>query len=414
MNKLSFRALLIIVLGAMFYFYEFSVRVAPSVLTNQLMQAFHLDAVSLSAVASLFYVAYIMMQIPSGLLYDRFSARWLLTTAILICASGTLLFAVTDQSWLLSVGRFMTGFGGAFAFIGVLVLASVWFPARYFALIAGVVQFLGSMGALVGEAPLSAAAEHFGWRSTLIGLFALGVVIAIFVVLVVRDRPSHVKAPKQQKFGAGEFARLRIVLGNSQSWFIALYNFAIWTPMIVFPALWGVSYIRSLYHISTTQAANIVGFVWLGVAIGSPLFGWWSDKLGRRNIPLMVSSLLGLVSILLILFVPVPMLFMYVLMFLFGLGASGQSLAFAVVKDNNEHDTMGTAVGFTNLCTVLGGIFVLPVVGMLIKWGWNGRIVHGIPIYSLSEYRHGMLVIPVALLIAFVASRFLIKETHCQ
>ncbi len=184
--------------------------------------------------------------------------------------------------------------------------------------------------------------------------------------------------------------------------------------MIIFPALWGVSYLRSLYHIGTTEAASMVELIWLGVAVGSPLFAWWSQKIGRRMLPLSISAVLGLVSILLILFVPMSIHTMYFLMLLFGLGASGQSLAFAVVKDNNSESTIGTAVGFNNLCTVFGGIFILPLVGLLIKWGWNGRLLHGIPIYTLSEYRHAMLIIPASLVLAFIMSQWCIRETRCQ
>lgn len=405
------RAFIIIFLGACFYFYEFAVRVAPSVLTQQLMQAFQLNALTLSSMASLFYIAYVVMQLPSGLLYDRFGPRFLLTGAVLVCALGTLLFATTHQVWLLSVGRFMTGFGGAFAFIGVLVLAAAWFPARHFALIAGVVQFIGSIGALAGEGPLAAAAMHYGWRQTLLGLFIIGLVIACLILLVVRNRPAHMPKPKQHKFGEGELRRLRNVLHQSQTWWIALYNFAIWTPMIVFPALWGVSYMRVKYGLTTGHAASLVQLVWLGVAIGSPLFGWWSEKIKCRNLPLLSSALIGLIAISLILSMKLPLVWMYPLMALFGVGASGQALAFAVVKDNNKANTIGTAVAFNNLCTVLGGIFVLPIVGLLIKWGWNGRTAHGIPLYTLSEYRHAMYVVPASLLLAFIVAKWGIKET---
>ena len=137
-------------------------------------------------------------------------------------------------------------------------------------------------------------------------------------------------------------------------------------------------------------------------------------KVGKAYLPLALSAVVGLLAIFIVLWVPVPMQWMYVLMFFFGLGASGQALAFAVVKDNNSKDTIGTGVGFNNLCTVLGGIFVLPVVGMLIKWGWNGRILHGIPVYTLSEYRHAMYVIPITLVLAIFMSSFCIKETYCQ
>ena len=413
-QKIPIRAYIIIILGAMFYFYEFAVRVAPAVLTQELMQSFSLNAVSLSALASLFYYAYILMQIPSGLLYDRFGPRRLLSAAIGICAIGILIFAITDQVWLAGVGRFMTGFGGAFAFVGVLVLAVNWFPARYFAIIAGAVQFLGSIGALVGEGPLAAANTHFGWHITLIGLFVMGLILGILFWFFVRDRPASAPAPERHRFGEGELYRLRAVLKNRHTWLIALYSFAIWTPMVVFPALWGVSYIRVLYHTTTAQAAEIVELVWLGVAFGSPLIGWWSEKIGRRNLPLAASALLGLIAILFILLVPMSKGYISILMVIFGLGASGQTLAFGVVKDNNTQNTIGTAIGFNNLCVVLGGVIILPMVGWLIKLGWDGGLLHGVPIYTLTEYRHAMYVIPISLVFALVISLFCLRETYCQ
>src|SRR5665811_13181 len=139
------------------------------------------DAVGLGTISAFYYYSYTPMQLPAGLLYDRFGPRRLITLAVLICAIGALLFGTTPSVFMASAGRFFMGIGSSFSFIGALLLVSRWFPPHYFALLTGLVQLMSSAGAIAGQVPLVTAINHWGWRSTIISLAIVGCLLALLV-----------------------------------------------------------------------------------------------------------------------------------------------------------------------------------------------------------------------------------------
>lgn len=409
---------IICTLAAMFYLYEFVLQVSPSVMTSELMRDLQLNAAGLSIMAAFYYYAYTPMQIPAGLLYDRYGPRLLVTVALLVCALGAFLFGLTSNVVWASAGRFFMGIGSAFAFIGSLVLIARWFPAKYFALLAGLVQLMSSIGAILGEAPLAKIIHTFGWRHTIMSVSFIGIFLALLVWLIVRDRPKNqepaeVEQPHLHK--ESEFARLKSVCGKSQTWWIALYSFTSWAPITAFAVLWGPPCLAALYGLSTTVASAACSMIWLGIGVGSPLIGWWSDRIRRRCFPLMITSMTGVFALVFAVYVPhVPLPVMYLLLFLFGMAASGQSLSFGLVKDQSHPSMVGTAIGFNNMAVVAGGALFQPLVGFLLDMNWTGEIEGGIPVYSASNYRWALLILPLCYFVGLVVSRLFLKETYCH
>ncbi len=421
-NFFSFlRPLLIIVLGSTFYLYGFTLKIMPSAMTGELMRGFGINAQLLGILVGFMYYGYTLMQIPVGLLFDRFSSRLLLTVSLMMCSLGTLIFAMTANIWIASIGSFIMGLGEAFAFVGVLVLAARWYPSKYFALIVGLVQLMGSIGAIVGEGPIALAVNHIGWQATIMWLAGFGFFLAGLMWLVVRDRPSHQSVnhvpqnhqPFQSQYT--ELQRLKMVSKNPQSWWLALYSFFIWAPILIMAGLWLVPFLIALYHTSNTTAATAASWVWVGIGLGSPLFGWWSDRLGLRCFPLAVSAILSLVPAIIIIYTQnLSWPLMYFLLFIFGVGGSGQALSFSLVQDNNPPQVGGTAVGLNNMAVVFGGAILSPFIGYLLHSGWNHQFIHGVPVYSVSDYRHALISVPICGLLALIISLFFLKETRCK
>ena len=104
---------------------------------------------------------------------------------------------------------------------------------------------------------------------------------------------------------------------------------------------------------------------------------------------------------------------MYLLLFIFGLGASGQALVFALVKDNNEPARVGTAIGFNNMAVVLGGM-LQPLVGFILIYAWDGVVEEGIPLYTVANYQLALLILPIAYFIALIVAVFCLRESNCQ
>ncbi|WP_342219875.1 MFS transporter [Rickettsiella endosymbiont of Miltochrista miniata] len=416
-QKPTLLAAIICILASCFYMYEFILQVSPAVMTNQLINDLGLNAITLGTMAAFYYYSYTPMQLPAGFLFDRFGPRRLLTVAVLTCAVGAFLFGATTNIATASAGRFMMGMGSAFSFIGTLVLISRWFPSRYFAFLTGLVELMSCVGAIVGETPLTIAVGHWGWRQTIIILGVIGVILALLIWLVVRDSPEvvskgHKFQPTSKKSILQSFHQ---VAANSQTWFIALYSFMVWAPITAFAALWGVPFLVVAYGISTKAASTACTMIWLAIGIGCPLLGWWSDKVNLRGMPLKFAASLGIIGLIPVIYVPhLPLFWLYICLFLFGLAASGQSLAFGVVKDNNHSSVAGTAMGINNMATVAGGALFQPVIGIFLHLNWNGSYHNGAPFYSVEDYRKAFIVLPFCYLIALLIGKFLIRETHCQ
>ncbi|MDQ8039932.1 MAG: MFS transporter [Rickettsiella sp.] len=410
-------ATIICTLAAMFYMYEFILQVSPAVMTNELMRDLNLNAASLGTMAAFYYYSYTPMQLPAGLLYDRFGPRRLITLAVLICAIGALLFGTTSNVFMASVGRFFMGIGSSFSFIGALLLVSRWFPPHYFALLTGLVQLMSSVGAIAGQVPLATAISHWGWRSTIISLSIIGCFLALFIWTIVRDSPETVCQRKKFQCSSktSELKRLQHVCSNQQTWLIALYSFAIWAPITAFAALWGIPFLVANYGISTEAASKASAMIWLGIGIGSPLLGWFSDKIQSRSIPLSFSALIGVISLTLVIYGPqLSITWLYITLFIFGLAASGQALSFGVVKDNNPPSVVGTAIGFNNTAVVAGGALFQPLIGFLLYYNWNGTMHDGTPFYGAADYQKALVILPLCYILALVVSRFLLRETRCK
>jgi MFS family permease len=235
--------------------------------------------------------------------------------------------------------------------------------------------------------------------------------------MVVRDSPESVS--KGHKFQSppkkSELKRLQQVCSNKQTWLIALYSFSIWAPVTAFAALWGIPFLVASYSLTTAAASKASAMIWLGIGLGSPLAGWFSDKINSRSKPLSFSALLGIISLTIIIYSPpLPLPWLYFILFIFGLAASGQSLAFGVVKDNNTSCVVGTAIGFNNMAVVAGGALFQPLIGVLLYVNWRGIMHNGTPFYGIVDYQKALFVLPLCFIIAFFVSHFLLRETYCR
>lgn len=407
--KASWNAYLIFLLAASFYLYEYVLQVAPGVMADAMMKTFNVSAAGFGLISSAYFYAYAPAQLPAGILFDRYGPRKLMTIAVITCAIGSIFFASTDKLFIAALGRFLIGLASAFSFIGVLVLISRWFPPKRFAFLAGIAQLMSSVGAIFGEAPLAALVDQVGWQNATFILAIIGFLIAALIWAVVRDYPDRsTQSPPKRDFYQ-EIKRLYSVCSRSYTWLIATYAFTIWTPIAVFAALWGVPYLQQKYQISVIMASSLCTMIWLGIGVGSPLLGWFSDHCKSRRLALFTGALLSLIATILLLYSDLSLTSMYFVLFILGFGTGGQSVSFAVVQDYNPPELVGTASGFNNLSVLLGGAIFQPLVGVILNYA-ESQIINGVPVYSIESYNKGLIVMPICYFVACIAALTLKKR----
>lgn len=406
-------AWIIWLLSALFMFYKYAIEVSPSVMTDHLMKAFQIDGAQLGNLAACYFYAYLIMQIPGGLLIDHYGPRKVTSIAIAICGIGTLIFASSNILFAAQFGRFLSGLGAAFAAMNCLKLTGNWFPAKRFAVMAGLMMSLGMLGAVGGQAPLSAFITSLGWRPALFAIGVGGLVLCLLFWLIVRDRAKYHVQVNLTSEKVNIWKSCKAVFKSKQSWLLSVYSGLAFAPVTVFGGLWGVPFISEAFALTKTNAAHIVSLLFFGFAAGAPIWGWLSDHFGNRKIVMFIGTVIAAVAFSVILYVPIPIWSLSVLMFSFGFFVSSFLVCFTMIREINAPAVAATAIGFMNSFDALLGALSDPLTGKFLDLGWQGKMVDGVRIFSVTTYKLALTTIPVYLIIA-IALLFFIKETHCK
>jgi MFS family permease len=408
-KPLTTYALTLCILGVAFYCYEYYLRVAPSVMAEELKNTFSLNETSLGFLAAFYYYAYAPMQIPVGLMLDRFGLKIALTFACLLCAGGTYLFAATSSIYIAQMGRFLIGFGSAFAYVGVLKISNIWLPKKYFAFMAGVTTALGMIGAMTGELTMAYWVNKVGWQSTLNGTVIIGLVLTSFLWIFIREQKSPPQYSSINSSGTSIIQGLFLITKNPQLWLTGLIGCLLFLPISVFSELWAVPFLQSV-GFSKSQAAMGSSLGFLGFAAGGPCWGLISEVIHSRRIPLIIGSFLSAICMLgAIQFPSTSTVWMFSLIFMASFCASVEILVFAISNDLSDDSVSATAAAFTNMLVMLGGLLLLPVVGHLLDN--SVKIVDGLLMYSNTDFSLALIILPVGLLVSGLLSFFL-KESH--
>ncbi|MGD9109183.1 MAG: MFS transporter [Gammaproteobacteria bacterium] len=398
-------------LTAIFYFYTFLLQVSPSVMVHDLMSSFSVHATAISNFASIYFFIYMIMQIPVGILFDRFSARWLLTLAAALCGIGCVIFAASHSFSAAVFSRALIGLGSSFAVVGSFNVASLWFSPKRFAAITGLTVTIGMFGAVSGESPLALMINHFGWRTSMNIFAVIGIAFSILMWLIVRNPNAQTK-PHHAKTSI--LTGLKYTLTSKQSWLAALFGGFLYAPTPIFGALWGVPFLMHAHNISKPIAAAIISSIFFGWMFGSPFFGWVSDFLARRKPPMIISAIGGLITLTSVIYIQnLSNYTLAILLFAFGFLSSGFILAFAVVKEINPARYSATSIGFTNMLNMFWCATLQPVIGIVLDLLWQGKMKHDVRIYNIVNYHLALSILPLLILCSIVLLPF-IKETFCR
>jgi len=410
----SLRAWIVWFLGANAFFYAFFQRAAPSVMVDPLMAAFSVGAGVTGNLAALYLYVYAVLQLPVGLMLDRWGPRILVSGGMALTAAGVATFAYADTIWIAYAGRIAIGAGSAVAFISALTLAAAWHPPSRFGMFSGMTMGYAMLGGFLAQGPLGGVVDQMGWRSPLAATALWGLLLALLIWLVVRDRPD---GGRVQRTGTQSLGRsLLEAMSLRQNWILGTFGCLLSGPFLAYGILWGVPHIMLIYGVDRETAGYATSLMTVGFAIGGPLGGFLSDRFRRRKLPLVFAALSSLVLWSMMILGPqVPFWQYQVMIFLVGLFGGSMILTLALARELSPPSIGGAVTGFVNGMFVGGGALLQPVVGIVLDQVWDGAVDAGtgIPYYSPAQYDAALLVLPVAAVIGLVLS-FFMRESHCR
>jgi MFS family permease len=426
MNRIALPSLksvtpwLLVSIGMLFYCFNYFLRISPSVIQDSLSQNFHITASQLGGLVGLYYWAYTPMQIPAGMLYDKFGVRFVLCVASLMAVMGLALFVVANNYAVAGCGRFLIGLGCAFAYIGTLKIAALWLPPNRFGTVAGLTTAIGMLSGALTQAYVTQWIQTMTYQEILRMAIVAGLALSMVILLFMKNKspqPQQAVTKSDSPINLNQLmTALRIVLRNRQMWLIGAIGCLLYLPSSVFLDLWGMPYLKAVYHITQTDAVSISSCIFYGWIISGPILGFVSDRIiKRRVLPLTMTGFCAAALLCFVFYTPgISVSWLYPIFFAIGFCCGAHSLTFALGKENNPIQISGTAVAATNMLIMMGGMVFQPVVGKLLDLHTAGVVgADGLPIYTANDYTFALSIVPIGVAIGIFLSLF-VKETHCK
>jgi sugar phosphate permease len=405
------------------YMLAFFHRFAPAMVSAELSQAFGISAAALGSLAAMYFYIYTAMQIPAGVLADTLGSRFAVTLGNVVAGAGSVLFGLAQSFAAASTGRFLVGLGVSVVFVGLMKSNSVWFSERRYGTISGLTLLLGNLGAIAATGPLAMILMHVEWRTLFVVLGAVAIGLGLLSWWIVRDKPEDLGYPSVREM-EGEEAHaprtrhwvhdLRAVLANRLLWPGFVYDFGIAGSLFGMLGLWAMPLLRDVHGLSRGEASLYTTLATVAFALGCLAAGGFSDRLRQRRPVLRAGALVYLLVCLALLFLPwTPGPAALALFILLGLSAGSFVVAYAHAKEVTAPALSGMAIALVNTGLFLGTALFQPLFGGAMDFGWDGRLVDGVPVYAASDYRRGLWLLAGFAALAALASRFLV-ETNCR
>jgi MFS family permease len=349
---------------------------------------FHISGTQLATFTVLQLLVYAALQVPVGVLLDRFGSKRMILTGVALMTGGQLLFALVGTFELGVVARVLVGAGDAMIFVSVIRVVALWFEARQSPLVTQLTGQLGQVGAIAASFPLAAALHGLGWTATFLGAAALGAVLAVVVLMVMKDAPGE------------EHPRLRLrALGHvlRTTWHSPGTRLGLWSHftsqfgMTVFTLLWGYPFLVRGQGLSESAASALLVVMTATQILCGPVLGRLVARhpFQRSRMVLTVVGAIATVWATVLLWPgPAPLPLLVVLVVVTAVGGPASMVGFDVARSFNPQERIGSALGVVNVGGFVASLAAMALVGVVLD-----RVTPGGPTaYTLDGFRLAMAV----------------------
>lgn len=368
------------------YLFMSSQRTAPGLITDQVMVDFHVTATTIGLLTSIQFFVYTGLQIPIGILADRFGPNFFLIIGAILTGVGTIIYSLGTHEFILFFARILTGMGDATIWVNMVLILSQWFNAKEFTRLIGVTAMTGSLGFLFATVPFALLIDFLGWRGA---FFSAGILLCLcgnllYFVLIKKPRqlfPDESIVVKKEIPPEKTSVLLRRIFSNRQAWALFLCHFGIVGTYVGFIGSWAVPYGMNVYGMSLSGASQLIFIGLIGALIGAPLASSISSRLDIIKRPYIVVHIILVLSwSVFLLYNGLPPYFLLILLFfIIGLAYGANALTFAMVRKSFPIAESGIASGFANTGGFLSAVLLPSIFGKVLdrSAAFSGNIIEG-------------------------------------
>ncbi|WP_281614078.1 MFS transporter [Flammeovirga sp. SubArs3] len=412
-TKSSIRAILSVFSAGAFFFYSF---IQMTLFSTEAMKAYFIDKLSLASIAEfgsfagVFLYGTVLMLIPIGILLDKVSVKKVIMSMALLAVACVIGTSLSNNQTLSMIFRFLLGVAHCAAFMAPFRLAPRWFPSSKLALVSGLLVTFAVFGGWVSGSPVLMMLEYYGGDTTMYINSALGVLVLLCIIFFVQDSPSEESKDVNTEDSLSLMKSLKLAASNSQNWLAGLYIGLLNLSVLLLGAVWGTTYLKFVNpEFSEETYTGIIGMIFIGTMVGSPLCGWISDQLKSRKIAMIGGAFLSLLIMLLIMF-PLSNAagYFYFTFLALGIITSAQTIGYPVIGESNDDEVLGTANGLSAVVLMGIGAIGQPLFGSLV--GYFGGNENASMDQLQTAFQSAIWVMPIAFIGAIICGA-LIKET---
>ena len=360
---LSSRRTLVFGLFTCAYFLSYFFRSANAVIAPDLSRDLRLGAEQLGLMTSLFYAAFAAVQVPLGAALDRFGARTVTPSLMLVGAVGAVVFATAHSFGQVALGRALIGMGMAGVFMGSLKVFSQWFSVVKFARVSGYLVGIGAVGALAAGTPLALFTQAIGWRGAFLVGSGLVVLSATSLYVWARNAPPGT----EWRAAPGSGGSVTQVFRDMRFWRIAALDFFLVGTLLSVQGLWGGPLLFDVFSLPSVKTGNLLVALSLGAFTGYMTSGALAERFGAGKVLVRASAVFLLAQAAMICGVLLGQLWLLWAAYpVFGFAGAFNVLLMAHVRSVFPTSMTGRAVTAVNLFGIGGSALIQWGMGMVI------------------------------------------------
>jgi MFS family permease len=336
---------------------------------------FGISAAQLATFTTLQLIVYAGMQVPVGILVDRFGPRTVMLTGTLVMAVAQAGFAFADSYGLALTARIGVGIGDSMIFICLLRIVAAWFPLRRIPLMTTLCGTVGQLGAIVAAIPMTWALSDLGWTKAYLAASLAGPLVALVGLFLLHDAPGHpnVRGVSQT---LGEIAR-----GLAESWRHPGTRLGFWihfaTPFSanVLGLLWGLPFFVRGEGRTDHEAGLLLTLMTLTVMLVGPLLGWaiGREPWHRSTLSLwVIGASVGVWTLVLLWPGDAPLPVLALLVIVVGTGGPASMIGFDVARTVNPGHRLASASGIVNQGGFIATLILVLAIGWVLDWRTPG------------------------------------------